>query len=55
VLAAGGLAVNGLVGTFSGGIGRALARSERGGRAVRWLSAGLFGALALRLVLERRA
>jgi threonine/homoserine/homoserine lactone efflux protein len=55
LLAAGGCAVNGLVGTFSGAIGRALARSHRAGRAARWISAGLFGALAVRLVPERRA
>lgn len=55
VLSAGGFVVNGLVGTFSGGIGRAMARSGRAGRVFRWLTAGVFGALAVRLVMERRA
>ncbi len=55
VLSAGGFVVNGLVGTFSGGIGRVLAGSGRAGRVLRWLTAGVFGALAVRLVMERRA
>jgi threonine/homoserine/homoserine lactone efflux protein len=55
VLSLGGFVVNGLVGTFSGGIGRVLAGSGRGARAFRWLTAGVFGALAVRLVMERRA
>lgn len=54
VLAAGGMAVNGAVGAFSGGIGRALARSARADLALRWITATVFGALALRLALEGR-
>ena len=54
VLAAGGFVVNGLVGIFSGGLGRTLARSPRAEAALRIASATIFGALALRLILEGR-
>jgi threonine/homoserine/homoserine lactone efflux protein len=54
VLAFGGFVVNGAVGIFSGGIGRALAASARAERALGYLAAGVFGALALRLALEGR-
>lgn len=51
LLAFGGLIVNGLVGLFADGLGRRLAH---GGRVVRWITAGVFAALAARLaVLER--
>ncbi len=51
VLSAGGFVINALVGIFAGGLGRRLAR---GGRALRWVSSGIFVALAARLaVLER--
>lgn len=55
VLALGGFAANGLVGVSAGGLGRALARDTRIERGLRWLSAGIFGALALRLVAQGRA
>ncbi len=55
VIALGGFVINGLVGVFAGGIGRSMARDPRIERALRWLSATIFGALALRLALERRA
>ena len=54
VLAVGGFVVNGLVGVFSGGLGRALARSARVERVLRAVTATVFGALALRLALEGR-
>ena len=51
LLAIGGLIVNALVGLFANGLGRRLAQ---GGRAVRWITAGVFAALAARLaVLEK--
>ena len=51
VLGLGGFVVNGLVGVFAGGLGRRLAR---GTGALRWVTAGLYGALAVRLaILER--
>ncbi len=54
VLIAGGLVVNGVVGVFAGGIGRALARSVRLERALRIASAGIFMTLAARLALDAR-
>lgn len=54
VLMAGGLVVNGVVGVFAGGIGRALARSARLERALSFASAGIFMALAARLALDAR-
>lgn len=51
VLALGGLMINGAVGVFAGGIGR---RMAQGGRALNWITSGIFAALAARLaVLER--
>lgn len=51
VLALGGFIINGAVGVFAGGIGR---RMARGGRALSWITSGIFVALAARLaVLER--
>lgn len=55
VIALGGFVINGLVGVFAGGIGRSMARDPGIERALRWVSATIFGALALRLALERRA
>ncbi len=49
VLAAGGFVINGLVGAFSGGIGRRMAGNAAFDRAFRWISATIFGGLALRL------
>lgn len=54
VLALGGFVINGLVGVFSGGIGRRLAADPRADRWLRRASATIFGALALRLALEGR-
>jgi threonine/homoserine/homoserine lactone efflux protein len=54
VISAGGFVVNGAVGVFSGGLGRALARSARLERALRLVTATVFGALAVRLMLEGR-
>ena len=51
VLSAGGFVVNATVGIFASGLGRKLAK---GGKALRWISSGIFVALAARLaVLER--
>jgi len=51
VLSAGGLVINGLVGVFAGTVG---ARLRRGSRALSYVTAGIFAALALRLaVLDR--
>lgn len=55
VIAIGGFFVNGAVGVFAGGIGRRMARDPRIERVLRWLSATIFGALALRLAFEKRA
>jgi len=49
VLAFGGFVINGLVGTASGGIGRRMTASANVERAFRWISATIFGGLALRL------
>ncbi len=49
VLAVGGFVINGLIGAFSGGIGRQLAGNANFDRAFRWISATIFGGLALRL------
>lgn len=51
VLSVGGFIINALVGVFASGMGRKLAR---GGQGLRWISSGIFVALAARLaVLER--
>ncbi|HUS55098.1 MAG TPA: LysE family translocator [Thermohalobaculum sp.] len=54
VLMAGGLVINGAVGVFAGGLGQALARSARMERGLRYVSAGIFFALAARLALDGR-
>jgi threonine/homoserine/homoserine lactone efflux protein len=54
VIAAGGFAVNGLVGVFAGGIGRQMARDPRIERILRVVTATVFGGLAVRLALEGR-
>lgn len=54
VMFLGGLAINGAVGVFAGGLGRRLARSPGFARILGYASAGVFATLALRLaVLER--
>ena len=55
VLSLGGLVINGLVGVFAGGAGRRLARSLRFARILGYVSAGIFGALALRLAVMQRS
>jgi len=54
ILATGGFVINGLVGVFSGSIGRRLAGDPRVERVIRTVTATVFGALALRLALEGR-
>jgi threonine/homoserine/homoserine lactone efflux protein len=54
VIAVGGMIVNGLVGAFAGGLGRAMARDARIDQWLRRISASVFGALALRLAWESR-
>ena len=55
VFSAGGLVVNGAVGVFAGSIGQRLARSAGLSRWLSRISAGIFGALALRLALLPRS
>ena len=52
VIAAGGFVVNGLVGAFSGGIGRRLLRDARAERGLRVTTGGIFAALAARVGWE---
>lgn len=52
VIAIGGFVVNGMVGVFAGGIGQHMAKSPRFETALRYVTATIFGALALRLILE---
>lgn len=54
-LSLGGLLINGAVGVLAGGAGRRLARSAKFARVLRYISAGVFGALALRLAVMERA
>lgn len=55
VLSLGGLLVNGAVGVFAGGVGRRLTGSPRFARGLAVASAGIFTALALRLVVMERS
>ncbi len=55
ILALGGFVVNGLVGVFAGGLGRQLATNTGLERLIRFATATVFGALALRLARESRA
>lgn len=50
-----GFVVNGLVGIFAGGAGRALIRNPRTSRILGWISGGIFAALAIRLAIIERA
>lgn len=54
VIALGSLTVNGAAGMLAGGLGRRLTASPALERGLRWATATLFGALALRLAMERR-
>lgn len=55
MLAAGGFVINGLAGAFSARVGQRMVRSEGMSRWLGRISAGVFGALALRLALAERA
>ena len=55
VLASGGFVINGVVGYFAGGIGRALVRDVRLDLALRGVCAGIFTGLAGKLVWDSRA
>ena len=55
VLFLGGLAINGAVGVFAGGIGRTLASSPRFARTLGYVSAFVFATLALRLAVMEKA
>jgi threonine/homoserine/homoserine lactone efflux protein len=55
VIAAGGFAVNALVGVFAGGLGRRLAGSAAVARGMGYAGAAIFAALALRLALYERS
>ena len=54
ILAVGGFFINGLVGFFAGGIGQKLAQEPRFARILGYVTATIFGALALRLALEAK-
>lgn len=51
LLALGGLVVNGLVGQFAGKMRHRLTAGSASSRAVRWITATLFGGLAVKLAL----
>ena len=51
VISLGGLVINGAVGVFASGIGR---RMVRGGKALGWITSGIFVALAARLAVMER-
>lgn len=54
IIAFGGFWVNGLVGAFAGGLGQAMAGSEKFQRGIGYVTATIFTALALRLaILEK--
>ena len=55
VFSLGGLLVNGAVGVFAGSVGQRLARSAALSRWLSRVSAGIFGALAVRLALMPRS
>ncbi|PWE32304.1 LysE family translocator [Maritimibacter sp. 55A14] len=55
IIALGGFFINAGVGAFAGGAGRLLAGSPGAGRWLGRISAGIFGALALRLALSERS
>ena len=52
VIAFFGFFVNGAVGVFAGSIGQSMARNPRFEAVLRWVTATIFGALALRLIWE---
>lgn len=52
IIATGGMVINGSVGVFAGSIGHRLAKTPSFERALRWITATIFGTLALRLLLQ---
>ncbi len=52
ILALGGFVINGLVGAFAGRVGATLTGNPRAERGLRYLSASVFGGLALRIGWE---
>ncbi|WP_434290137.1 LysE family translocator [Celeribacter sp. SCSIO 80788] len=55
VISIGGFVINAAVGWFAVGLGGVLVRSQRTERLLRYLSASVFGLLALKLATERHA
>ncbi len=55
ILSVGGLLVNGAVGVFAGGLGRHLTKSPNFGRVISRVSASIFVAIAVRLVVTERS
>lgn len=55
IIAFGGFIVNALVGGFAGTLGSHLVRSDRFQRAIGYVTATIFGALALRLAIMEKA
>ncbi|WP_166418451.1 LysE family translocator [Cochlodiniinecator piscidefendens] len=54
VMAIGGFIVNGLVGVFASGVGHVLLQNPRVDRILRFVSATVFGALALKIATEAK-
>ncbi|MDA8584965.1 LysE family translocator [Rhodobacteraceae bacterium] len=52
MIAAGGFFINGAVGVFAGSIGQHMVKNPSFERILRWITATIFGALALRLLFE---
>ncbi|CUK00368.1 Homoserine/homoserine lactone efflux protein [Ruegeria denitrificans] len=55
IIALGGFVVNGLLGIFAGGAGKALISNPCASRIMGWVSGGIFAALAIRLAIMERA
>lgn len=55
IIALGGFVANGVVGAFAGGVGQRLTQSAGFQRGLGYVTATIFGALALRLVLTERS
>ena len=53
VLAIGGFLINGGAGAISAGLGRQVLRSSGFDRTLRWITASLFGLIAVRLATEK--
>lgn len=52
IIALGGFVINSVMGVFASGMGR---RMAKGGRVLRWVTSGIFAALAVRLAMGDRA